>query len=122
MAESTAKVVYHDWLNLSQLSQITADMGTIIAGLIRDRESKIQFNLAERYIIVKDEYGTIRIKIGKIQRGESITWSDDIEWEEGIRWAPALNDYGIQIYDSDGTLLYMVGFGIFPEITWWTES
>ena len=66
MAESTAKVVYHDWLNLSQLSQITADMGTIIAGLIIDRESKIQFNLAERYIIVKDEYGTIRIKIGKM--------------------------------------------------------
>ena len=122
MAESTAKVVYHDWLNLSQLSQITADMGTIIAGLIRDRESKIQLNLAERYIIVKDEYGTIRIKIGKIQRGEFVTWSDDIEWEEGICWAPAPSDYGIQIFDKEGTLLYMVGFGIFPEITWWTES
>jgi len=120
MAEATAKTVYHDWLNLSQLSQVTADMGTIIAGLVRDRDSRLKLNLAGKNLIVTDGKGTDRIRIGKLERGAEIEWSDDIEWEEGIYWIGGTG-YGIEIYDSSGTLRYRVGFDIFPEIMWWTD-
>ncbi len=121
MAEATAKTLYHDWLNLSQLSQVTADMGTIIAGLIRDRDSKIKLNLADKNLLIIDDKGTDRIRIGKLERGVGVEWSDDIQWEEGIQWAGVGTAYGIEIYDSSGTLIYRVGFDVFPEIMWWTD-
>lgn len=122
--EALVKTLYHDWINLSQLSQFTVDMGTLTAGTVRDKDSKMILNLEDKDFVVKDKNDVVRIRIGKLERGSTIEWETGIEWTDQaltLTWAGARTGYGLEIYNSSGILIYRAGIDTFPELTWWTE-
>lgn len=75
-------------LAVSQLSAISADVGILTSGLIRDTNSKFNISLTNRLITMIDEQGSpvTRLEIGELDTGAS--------------------DWGIRIYDASGVLIF----------------
>lgn len=69
---------------VTQLDAITANMGTLTAGLIRDPASKVTFDLSSRLITMIDEQGSpiTRVQIGEVG-GSANGWGIELKDELG---------------------------------------
>jgi len=63
----TANSISADRLNVNALSAITANVGTITAGVLKSTDGKLEINLSQRYIIVKDDTGRVRVRLGYLE-------------------------------------------------------
>ena len=82
-------------INVTSLSAITASMGILTAGIIRDINSKFTIDLDNRLISMVDEQGSpvTRIRLGELGTG--------------------IQDWGIEIFDAAGNLILgATGLGI----------
>lgn len=90
-----ANAVTASKINVAQLSAISADMGTLTAGVVRDPNQRFVLDLAAVLQTISDAQSTPvdRVKIGKLGAGNQ--------------------DYGVEVYDASGSLiLSATGLGV----------
>jgi len=61
-----SNAVTSDKINVANLSAINADMGTLIAGIAKSADGKIQLDLNNKRILVYDASGTLRVRLGAL--------------------------------------------------------
>jgi len=53
-------------INVDALSAISADLGTITAGIAKSADGKLEIDLANRTIKVWDDNGVLRVQLGAL--------------------------------------------------------
>lgn len=81
-------------IDVDELSAISANLGTVIAGLLRDAGDNVRFDLDSSTLEVYDTQDPpqLRLRLGKI--GEDST------------------SYGLQVYDDSGDIAFTTEFGL----------
>lgn len=61
-----ANAITSDKINVNALSAISADLGTVTAGIAKSADGKLEINLANRTIKVWDNNGVLRVQLGAL--------------------------------------------------------
>ena len=54
-------------MEVDSLSAVTADLGTVTAGVAKSADGKFKIDFNERWLKVWDEAGTLRVHLGFIE-------------------------------------------------------